>query len=100
MRHTTKMWCDGKAVRKPVPGETYVALFKGSGGNRDIVEDVTFLGEFSEDGDPRRKFRSTDRDGRTYDWDAFKFGGRWSFGTSAESLSIYPAGTSCFERSR
>jgi hypothetical protein len=38
--------------------------------------------------DLRAEFRSTDSEGASYDWEAYVFDGRLSYGTSAEELQV------------
>ena len=90
-RRAPKLVCEGTAVRKLTPGQRYMLAFKGY---RAYAEPHTFVSEYqNRDNDPpRRKFRSEEGD----EWEAYKFEGRWAYGTGAEPLTVYPEGTNCW----
>lgn len=67
------------------PGAEVTLRFATYGGSHDEV--VTFV-SLSEDGQ-RATFHTDDReDLNGYDWEAYKFNGRWAYGSSAGRLSI------------
>jgi hypothetical protein len=45
-------------------------------------EEATFLGIEGTGDDRRAKFR------QDFDWEAYRYNGRWAYGTSAESLRL------------
>lgn len=53
------------------------------------AEDVTFLGIDGEGDDRRARFRSYDNDqARYYEWEAYRYEGRWAFGIGAGTLRL------------
>ncbi len=69
------------------PGQKVTLHFRGSRslGNEGYVDTVVFKEHIGVGDDQRAVF--TDENGRDQ-WEAYKFQGRWSYGTSAERLSI------------
>jgi hypothetical protein len=67
-------------------GESVTLKFHGSKqfGNDPYELDVTFVGFFNESDEKRARFDYGD--GTTFD--AYRYANRWSYGTSAERLSI------------
>lgn len=71
--------------------DTLVRLrFVGRWGNETREEWARFLG-IDGTGDERlAKFRSfyDGKPGGTYDWEAYRYSGRWAYGTSADPLQL------------
>lgn len=64
----------------------FCAEFQGR--DRAYEEDAVFVGVTGTGDERRATFRSQDRADRTYDWDAYRFNGRWAYGSSAETLRL------------
>ena len=92
----TKYSFTATAVRKPVPNTFYIALFKGSMGNDDTFDRVLFVREYTagpehhNPGSKRRVFVVDDKNGHSTEFEAYTFQGRWSYGSGADPLTLYP----------
>lgn len=75
-------------IDRLTPGQEVILKFHGSKslGNEPHEETHTFLGIEGEGDERRAKFRYNDME-----WEAYRYQGRWSYGTSAEKLSIVQA---------
>jgi len=74
-----------RQIARLTPGEACVLKFQTSNGA--FTEDVKFV-SLSEDGQSAI-FRSHDDDNApAYDWEAYRFQGRWCYGSSAQRLSL------------
>jgi hypothetical protein len=52
------------------------------------AENSVFLG-IEGSGDKREaRFLSVDKDGKTYEWRAYRYNGHWAYGTSADYLRL------------
>lgn len=51
-------------------------------------ERVVFLGIEGSGDDRRAKFMQTGPDGKPFTWDAYRYGGRWAYGSSADRLRV------------
>lgn len=74
------------------PGAKVRLKFCGSGWNAEHDEDAVFVGVTGEGNDRRATFRSLDQrtyeDRVEYEWDAYRYNGRWAYGSSAETLRL------------
>lgn len=70
----------------------FCAEYQGKGGEHE--DDAVFVKLEGTGDDRRATFRTYDeqtreRTGREfYEWDAYRFNGRWAYGTSAETLRL------------
>jgi hypothetical protein len=68
------------------PGSIITLKFHGSYGNESYTEEVLFVGIDGE-GDGRiAVFRSASN--VAYTWQAYRYRGRWAYGTSADRLTV------------
>lgn len=69
------------------PGQTVTLLFRGSKvlGNAPYSDEVIFQGITGTGEDQRATF--LDENGEN-PWEAYRYEGRWSYGSSAERLSV------------
>lgn len=51
-------------------------------------DEAVFVGVVGEGDDRRARFLSTDSEGGAYEWEAYRYGGRWAWGTSADRLRV------------
>jgi len=68
----------------------FCAEFQGK--DSAYEEDAVFVGVTGEGNDRRATFRSLDQrtyeDRVEYEWDAYRYNGRWAYGSSAETLRL------------
>jgi hypothetical protein len=70
-----------------LPPNTEVVLkFHGSFGNESFTQNAIFLGIEGTGDELLARFRSPDSRGNT--WEAYRFNGRWAYGTGADRLSL------------
>lgn len=53
------------------------------------VERAVFLGITGTGDDRRARFLQLNVDGEPYEWEAYRYNGRWAYGTSADRLTLY-----------
>ena len=68
--------------------ETPVTLDFYYRGKYSFTEEVTFVGRNGKGTDRVAVFRSIGPDNKPYTWEAYRFEGRWVYGTSADRLSL------------
>jgi hypothetical protein len=54
----------------------------------DEPERAVFCGVIGSGEERRARFAQASDDGLLYDWEAYRFGGRWCYGSSAGRLSV------------
>lgn len=52
------------------------------------LEEVVFLGIEGEGEDRLARMLSRGTDGKVYEWAAYRYGGRWCYGTSGDRMTI------------
>lgn len=79
-----------KRIDNLTPGTEVVLRFVGRWGNETHEEPATFLrierGLIADD--RLAHFRSPHSDGTTYEWRAYRYQGRWAYGTGADPLQL------------
>jgi hypothetical protein len=57
------------------------------------IEEVVFLGIDGEGDDRKARFLSRGYHGEIYEWAAYRYNGRWAYGTSGDRISVVGART-------
>lgn len=75
-------------------GQPVVLRFEGDPdlGNATYVEAAIFVRLTGDGEEARATFRSPGTyPGETYEWEAYRFEGRWAYGTGADALTLVSA---------
>lgn len=71
------------------PGDTVELAFSHYGNKDETYEYAVFLGIKGEGDTRRAEFIQRERgDTSVFNWEAYRFNGRWVYGTSAERLRV------------
>lgn len=73
---------------KITPGSVVTLQFHEGAGQDSYEDTVLFLGVEGSGNERRAKFMSQTGGTATYTWEAYRYNGRWAYGTSADRLSV------------
>jgi hypothetical protein len=87
---------EGKTITMRIdqlqPGTEVTLRFHGSLGNVTQDEPAVFGGITGEGDERRAHFTSVEKNAddvaETYEWEAYRYSGRWAYGTSADRLQL------------
>lgn len=74
-------------IDKLIPG-SFVTLTVYSHSGREYDEQALFLGIIGEGDERLARFSSFGDSPRAYTWEAYRYTGRWAFGSSADRISL------------